>query len=85
FVLAPRKEHYCCMVSLLGRAGHLAHAEELLHSMPFVPEALDWTCLLSACHAHRDAELGAKAAKLVIGMDPHHGAAYVLLTNTHRS
>ncbi|EFJ09156.1 hypothetical protein SELMODRAFT_72489, partial [Selaginella moellendorffii] len=39
FGLCATKQHYCCMVDLLGRAGHLIQAEELMHNMPFVPDS----------------------------------------------
>ncbi|CAN0860634.1 Pentatricopeptide repeat-containing protein At2g44880 [Linum grandiflorum] len=35
FELAPRIEHYGCMIDLLGRGGCLEEAENLMNSMPF--------------------------------------------------
>ncbi|EFJ08379.1 hypothetical protein SELMODRAFT_131822 [Selaginella moellendorffii] len=38
------KEHYSCIVDLLGRAGQLGPARDLLEHMPFVPD-VEWTSL----------------------------------------
>ncbi|KAF9588310.1 hypothetical protein IFM89_008727 [Coptis chinensis] len=36
--IEPKLEHYACMVDMLGRAGHLNHALNLLEEMPEKPE-----------------------------------------------
>ncbi|EFJ26894.1 hypothetical protein SELMODRAFT_71836, partial [Selaginella moellendorffii] len=40
--VAARKQHYCCIVDMLGRAGYLHAAEELVQTMPFLPNSWDW-------------------------------------------
>ncbi|KAL0301700.1 UNVERIFIED_CONTAM: Pentatricopeptide repeat-containing protein, mitochondrial [Sesamum radiatum] len=42
FNIPPKIKHYCCMVDLLGRAGHLKEAVELLESMPMEADAVVW-------------------------------------------
>ncbi|KAK6911664.1 DYW domain [Dillenia turbinata] len=44
----PEVEHYGCVVDLLGRAGLLAEAEELVNLMPMEPNAAVWGALLGA-------------------------------------
>ncbi|PIA42417.1 hypothetical protein AQUCO_02000102v1 [Aquilegia coerulea] len=39
FGLTPRSEHYACMVDLLGRAGRLKEAMELIKKMPMKPDS----------------------------------------------
>ncbi|XP_024534147.1 pentatricopeptide repeat-containing protein At2g44880-like [Selaginella moellendorffii] len=79
---SPTKQHYTCMVDVLGRSGYLTDARDLLDSMPFMPDTLEWTCFLSACFDHNQLEFGVEAAKNVLNSFPKHGALYVLLSNS---
>ena len=45
----PKMEHYACMVDLLGRAGHLEEAYELVQNMVIPTDSIIWGALLSAC------------------------------------
>ncbi|KAJ7527669.1 hypothetical protein O6H91_16G065400 [Diphasiastrum complanatum] len=38
--VTPTKEHYACMVDLLGRAGFLADAELVINKMPIQPNSV---------------------------------------------
>jgi pentatricopeptide repeat protein len=76
-------EHYACMVGLLGRAGHLAEAEDLIKVMHCEPNAPVWRALLGACRVHGNIEIGEHAAKKVIELDPGDAAGYVLLSNIY--
>eukprot|EP01018_Ginkgo_biloba_P001138 Gb_18436 [translate_table: standard] len=79
----PQKEHYSCIVDLLGRAGRLYEAEEYINKMPFEPDALVWRSLLSACRIHSNAELGKHAAERILELEPQNAASYVLLSNIY--
>ncbi|XP_058766536.1 pentatricopeptide repeat-containing protein At1g26900, mitochondrial-like [Vicia villosa] len=46
--LSPRVEHYGCLIDLLGRAGMLHEAFELIKSLPIKGDATSWRTLLSA-------------------------------------
>ncbi|KAJ0824686.1 putative tetratricopeptide-like helical domain superfamily [Helianthus annuus] len=37
YKIAPRMEHYACIIDLFGRAGRLTEAYEIIKSMPFDP------------------------------------------------
>jgi pentatricopeptide repeat protein len=76
-------EHYACMVDLLGRAGHLDEAEDLIKTMPFEPTVAVWKALLGACRVCGNVEMGERIAKEVIGLDPGNSAGYVLLSNIY--
>ncbi|KAM1122377.1 hypothetical protein ACFX2I_003939 [Malus domestica] len=56
--LEPRVEHYGCMVDLLGRAGLLEEAEELILNMPIQPNDVTWKALLGACKMQGNIEMG---------------------------
>ncbi|XP_024522855.1 pentatricopeptide repeat-containing protein At2g33680-like [Selaginella moellendorffii] len=46
--IAPRMEHYSCMVDLLGRANRVEEGMELLERMPWKADTVAWTSILSA-------------------------------------
>jgi pentatricopeptide repeat protein len=61
--IAATGQHYACMVDLLGRAGCLHEAEELIKTMSCEPSASVWKALLGACRVHGDVEMGECIAK----------------------
>jgi pentatricopeptide repeat protein len=83
--LEPRIEHYGCMVDLLGRAGYLEEAEELITNMPIKPDDVIWKALLGACKLHKNVEIGRRAAEVLMKLAPHDSGAYVALSNLYAS
>ncbi|KAF2533166.1 hypothetical protein F2Q70_00031632 [Brassica cretica] len=81
--LEPRKEHYACMVDLLGRSGLLEEAYEFIKSMPLEPDAGIWGALLGACAVHGEIKLGQKVADVLVETSPDIGAYQVLLSNIY--
>ncbi|XP_023923012.2 pentatricopeptide repeat-containing protein At5g48910 [Quercus suber] len=81
----PRIEHYGCMVDLLGRAGHLEEAEELILNLPIRPDDVIWKALLGACKIHGNIEMGRRVAKVLMDMVPHDSGSYVALSNMYAS
>ncbi|XP_021766539.1 putative pentatricopeptide repeat-containing protein At3g11460, mitochondrial [Chenopodium quinoa] len=81
--LVPKKEHYACMVDLLGRAGCLSKAHELIISMPMQPDAAVWGALLGACKIHKNVELAKLAFQRVVEIEPANTGYYVLLSNIY--
>ncbi|KAG8489965.1 hypothetical protein CXB51_016035 [Gossypium anomalum] len=79
----PNVAHYGCMVDLLGRAGHLQEACEVIKNMPMKPNTIIWGALLSACRVHKDVGIAKMAAKNILELDPKNGAVYVLLCNIY--
>ncbi|XP_072964807.1 putative pentatricopeptide repeat-containing protein At3g15130 [Typha angustifolia] len=79
----PGIDHYACMVDILGRAGRLQEAEDLIKGMPFEPNALVWRILLSACRNYGDIERGERSMEMVVALEPSDSAAYVLLSNLY--
>ncbi|CAK9226489.1 unnamed protein product [Sphagnum troendelagicum] len=76
-------EHYTCMVDLLGHAGHLQAAEDMIKTISCEPSAAVWRALLGTCRTHGDVEMGEHIAKRVIELEPENAAGYVLLSNTY--
>lgn len=85
--LAPRMEHYSCMVDLLGRAGQLNIIEDFIKKMPMKPTVLVWRTVLGACcRANgRNIELGRMAGEMLLELEPQNAVNYVLLANMYAS
>eukprot|EP01018_Ginkgo_biloba_P012918 Gb_21949 [translate_table: standard] len=85
YQITPTMNHYVCMVDLLGRAGHLDEAQDIINKMPVEPDASVWRCLLGACRIHNNIELGERVAERLFELNPRNGAPYVLLSNIYAS
>ncbi|XP_065849346.1 pentatricopeptide repeat-containing protein At4g02750 [Euphorbia lathyris] len=81
--ITPKSEHYTCMVDLLGRAGRLEEAHNLVRNMPFEPDASTWGALLGASRIHGNTEIGENAAEIVFKKEPNNSGMYVLLSNLY--
>uniref|UniRef100_A0A0D9W571 Pentatricopeptide repeat-containing protein n=1 Tax=Leersia perrieri TaxID=77586 RepID=A0A0D9W571_9ORYZ len=81
--ISPTRDHYTCMIDLLGRAGHLKEVEELIEGMPMEPDAVLWASLLGACRLHKNIDMGEWAAGKLFELDPDNSGPYVLLSNMY--
>ncbi|RWW21748.1 hypothetical protein GW17_00014079 [Ensete ventricosum] len=79
--MEPGTEHYGCMVDVLGRAGLIREAEELMRRMPMAPDSVMWGSLLSAGRVYGDDAASRRAGRQVIRLDPLDGGGYVALSN----
>ncbi|KAJ4721681.1 Pentatricopeptide repeat-containing protein [Melia azedarach] len=85
YLLEPKTEHYACMVDLLGRAGHIDDAMNLIETMPLEPDAIIWGSLLGACRTHMKLDLAEVAAKKLLQLEPKNAGPYILLSNIYAS
>ena len=83
--IAPQMEHYSCMVDLLGRAGLVDEAMNLIKKMPMQADAVVWGALLGACRTHRNTDIAEIAAKKLLHLEPGNSGHYVLLSNIYAS
>ncbi|XP_020266480.1 putative pentatricopeptide repeat-containing protein At3g47840, partial [Asparagus officinalis] len=81
--IEPWKEHYGCIVDMLGRAGRLKEAENVIDSMPWRADEVVWTTMLRACAVHGDSELGQRAAERVLELEPECAGAHIALSNIY--
>ncbi|KAK8952324.1 Pentatricopeptide repeat-containing protein [Platanthera zijinensis] len=81
--IVPEIEHYSCLVDVLGRAGRLVEAEEVIKNMPFKASAAMLRALLGACRIKGDKEIGKRVATALLELDPDDSSAYVLLSNLY--
>ncbi|KAK3121552.1 hypothetical protein QOZ80_8BG0656070 [Eleusine coracana subsp. coracana] len=83
--IAPKMEHYACMVTLLGRAGRLGEAHDLISDMPFKPDGCIWGSLLGSCRVHSNVDMAEVAAEKLFHLEPDNAGNYVLLSNIYAS
>ena len=81
--IEPNIKHYGCMIDLLGRAGRLKEAAEMIRKMPMKADVVIWGTLLAACRTHGNVEIGERAAENLAKLDTSHGAGRVLLSNIY--
>ncbi|XP_027106415.1 pentatricopeptide repeat-containing protein ELI1, chloroplastic [Coffea arabica] len=83
FLVDPTLEHYACVVDLLGRAGRLVEAYNLISQMPMQAGPSVWGSLLAASHKHRNLEIAELAAKKLFVLEPANAGNYVMLSNMY--
>ncbi|KAH9301841.1 hypothetical protein KI387_013424 [Taxus chinensis] len=81
--IIPCLEHYTCMVDLLGRAGLLDEAKEVIDEMPLKPDVRVWRALLRACRIHGDMKLIESAAECLLKLEPDNASTYMLLSKAY--
>ncbi|PNX74436.1 pentatricopeptide repeat-containing protein at5g39350-like protein, partial [Trifolium pratense] len=72
-------------VDLLGRAGRLNDAYNLIITMPIAHNHAVWGALLGACVIHENVELGEVAARWTFELEPENTGNYVLLSKLYSS
>ncbi|XP_077241990.1 basic helix loop helix DNA-binding superfamily protein [Tasmannia lanceolata] len=83
YLISPGIEHYGCMVDLLGRAGLLEDALDLIKSMRIEPNSVIWGALLGGCKIHGNLEIGEVAVQKLMVLEPDNSGYYVLLINMY--
>lgn len=81
--ITPDQEIYGCIVDLLGRAGRLQYAYEMIEAMPFLADESVWGAFLGACKAHKLGELGSVAASRILNMRPNVAGTYLALSSIY--
>ncbi|XP_020599931.1 LOW QUALITY PROTEIN: putative pentatricopeptide repeat-containing protein At3g47840 [Phalaenopsis equestris] len=83
--MEAEKEHYGCLVDMLGRAGRLKDAEGIVESIPAgMADEVAWTALLRSCEVKGEAVVGRKAAGRAAEMDPGCAGVRVVMANLYR-
>ncbi|EFJ10129.1 hypothetical protein SELMODRAFT_128660 [Selaginella moellendorffii] len=79
--IAPKMDHFVCLVDILGRAGMIAEAEEALCGMPYEADSIAWLTMLAACKNHGESRRGTAAAAAIHELEPGAAALYLLSSN----
>lgn len=81
YSVAPTIKHYACFVDLLGKSGNLQEAEDIVLSMPMMPDGGIWGALLSACKIQNEVEMGIRIAQRAVEADPKNDGYYISVSN----
>lgn len=76
-------KHYGCMADLLGRAGLIKEAMEMIEKMPMGGDVFVWGGLLGGCKIHGDVESAKTAAEHVMELDPEDGGVYSIMASVY--
>lgn len=83
--IVPQLDHYACMVDILGRAGQLSKAENIIRNMPMQPDYVVWSAFLGACRKHGETKAAELASARLKEMDPENSLGYVVISNMYCS
>ncbi|XP_071689088.1 pentatricopeptide repeat-containing protein ELI1, chloroplastic-like [Rutidosis leptorrhynchoides] len=81
--IEPTIEHYGCMVNLLGRAGYLEQAYELVKNMKVHPDPVIWGTLLDSCALYKNVALAEEIVKFLVDYKLANSGTYILLSNLY--
>lgn len=83
FGIKPKTEHYVHFVKLLGMAGELEEAYNLIDSLGNSVDSGIWGALLSCCDAHNDSKLAEIVAQRLFDNKPDRSSYKIMLSNLH--
>ncbi|ONH98284.1 hypothetical protein PRUPE_7G240400 [Prunus persica] len=81
--IEPSPQHYSSMVDMLGRAGKLEEAEELMSQIPGQPGFSLLQSLLGACRIHGNVEMEERVADRLMRLEPMESGSFVLMSNLY--
>ncbi|XP_062207253.1 pentatricopeptide repeat-containing protein At3g14730-like [Phragmites australis] len=82
FGLEPQLEHYACVTDILGRAGRLDEARQVVEEAGDVGAGA-WRTYLAACRMHGDKERAQETARMLMVAEESGSGGWVLLANTY--
>ncbi|KAE9585920.1 hypothetical protein Lal_00010120 [Lupinus albus] len=83
FRTEPNVEHYSCMVDLLGRAGLLQEASDMVRNMPIEPNECVWGAVLNSCRMYKDTDIAEETASHILTLKSELTGSYMLLSNIY--
>lgn len=81
--VSPQIVHYGCIVDMLGRAGLLKEAVDIIKNMPMKPNDAVWGAFLAACKMHKNDEMATYAVDMISESSPDKAGIHVLLSNIY--
>ncbi|KAL0351687.1 UNVERIFIED_CONTAM: Pentatricopeptide repeat-containing protein, mitochondrial [Sesamum calycinum] len=83
YKMMPKIEHYGCLIDLLGRAGLLEEAYELIRGLPLERDSTTWRALLGACRVYGNVDLAERVKQELEQIHEEHPADWLALTSTY--
>ncbi|PQQ11128.1 pentatricopeptide repeat-containing protein [Prunus yedoensis var. nudiflora] len=81
--IEPSPQHYSSMVDMLGRAGKLEEAEELMSQILRQPGFSLLQSLLGACRIHGNVEMAERVADTLMRLEPMESGSFLLMSNLY--
>ncbi|CAL2281179.1 unnamed protein product [Prunus armeniaca] len=81
--IEPSPQHYSSMVDMLGCAGKLEEAQELMSQIPGQPGFSLLHSLLGACRIHGNVEMAERVANTLMRLEPMESGSFVLMSNLY--
>ncbi|ONK55857.1 uncharacterized protein A4U43_C10F1680 [Asparagus officinalis] len=86
YKIKPEMVHYGCIVNLLGRAGLIEEAYEIISKrMPFNAGPTVWGALLFTCSMHGNVDIGEIAAERLFELEPDNEHNFEIMMKIYRS
>ncbi|XP_062090370.1 pentatricopeptide repeat-containing protein At2g46050, mitochondrial [Humulus lupulus] len=85
YQILPDSEHYTCLVDLVGRAGLLDEALNILSWIPNEAEKNALGAFLGACKIHGNLRLAEWAAEKLFALEPNVPMNYTIMSNIYSS
>ncbi|KAL8110342.1 pentatricopeptide repeat-containing protein At1g43980, mitochondrial [Apium graveolens] len=79
----PVSEHYVCIVDMIGRAGHLEDALNILETTPFERKVLGWISILYASEMYNDLKFMERASERILELEPQSSLPYMVLAKAY--
>lgn len=86
--IEPKLEHYGCLIDLLGRAGLLEEAEDVINKVSIKDNKLIvplYGALLSACRNYENVDIGERIAQRILEIESHDSSNHTLLAHIYAS
>jgi pentatricopeptide repeat protein len=77
----PEVKHFGCIIDMLGRAGRLCEAEQIIEGLPVEVNAVVWRILLGCCSKYGQVEMGERAIKKTLELERESGGDFAVLSN----
>lgn len=81
--VAREPKHYGCMMDLLGRAGLVNEAIDLIREVPENGDIYIWGGILGGCRKFGDVKVAEEAAKKVMDFFPEDGGVYSIMAGIY--
>nr|CAB3478663.1 unnamed protein product [Digitaria exilis] len=77
----PEVKHFGCIIDMLGRAGRLNEAEQIIEGLPVEVNVIVWRTLLGCCSKYGEIEIGQRAIKRILNLEKESGGDFAVLSN----
>lgn len=78
------RDHYACMIDLLGRCKRFEEAEMLIEEARD-PDVVLWRTLLSTCRNHGEVRIAERVMRKVLELAPRDEGTHILMSNLYAS